>query len=77
MGFAEDENCRDGRRLGRFVGTVNEYRMKVVQFQPQARFRSEGPEVSSPVREDGELRLLIARKARRAGTNCGAPSVLR
>ena len=26
----------------------------LVQFQPQARFRSEGPEVSSPVREDGD-----------------------
>ena len=49
----------------------------LVQFQPEARFRSEGPEVSSPVREDGELHLLIARKARRAGTNRGAPSVLR
>src|SRR6266545_5444167 len=31
----------------------------------------------APVREDGELHLLIARKARRAGTNRGAPSVLR
>ena len=30
-----------------------------MQFQPQARFRSEGPEVSSPVREDGDWSLDI------------------
>jgi len=61
----------------RVRGPVRAQCWVLVQFQPQARFRSEGPEVSSPVREDGELHILIARKARRAGTNRGAPSVLR
>ncbi len=37
----------------RVRGPVRAQCWVLVQFQPQARFRSEGPEVSSPVREDG------------------------
>ncbi len=37
---------------------------------------SEGPAVSSPVREGGELHSS-GQEARRAGTNRGAPSALR
>jgi len=41
-----------------------------------ACFRSEGPSVSSPVREGGEPQPTNSIEARRAGTNRGAPSAL-